>query len=684
MMNDTMKAAQKSAVWSVVLLVLLAVLAYLPVLRGGFIFDDRVLITENHMVQASDGLYRFWFTAEAQPCYPLTWSLWWLEWHLWGNSATGYHVVNVLFHAVNVVLVWMILRRLKIPGAWLAAAVFAIHPVNVATVAWVSEQKNTLSMLFSALAILLYLRFDEEEGWHWYGLSLAAFLLALLSKTAVVMLPVVLLGCVWWRHGRVRRRNWLCSVPYFVASLILALVTIVQHQRHLGGTVVQTGGFAARLAGAGWAPWFYLSKTLLPVDLMVVYPKWEVDTSRWISYLPGIILVGLVVVFWWRRDSWGRPLLFGLGYFVVMFFPVLGFFDQAFYYYSWVADHWQYYSIVGVIALVVAAGVAVSRRMGGQGRSIGVLVSALVLLALGMATWRRARVYADSETLWRDNVAKNPNAWMAHNNLGCALQGVGKLGDAIAQYEQALRLKPDFGEAHYNLGITLAEAGRALEAIGHYEQALRIKPDYAAAHHNLAIALARVRRVPEAIGHYEQALRLKPDIAEAHYNLGVVLGQVGKIDDPNIAQAHNNLGVLLDQVGKINDAIGHYEQALRLKPDYAEAHNNLGIALARLGRGQEAIDHFEQALRIKPDYTAARNNLGAALAQAGRLQEATEQFALVLRNTPNDAEAHCNLGIALERAGKLKEAMAQYEQALRINAHMTEAQNRLTRLQTVP
>src|ERR1017187_4158122 len=205
------------------LIVLIMLAAYLPALRGGFVWDDYVLITENRMVTASDGLQRLWFTTEAPDYYPLTSSLWWLEWRWWGNRAAGYHVVNVLLHAVNAVLVWLVLRRLKIPGAWLAGLVFALHPVNVATAAWISEQKNTLSMLFFLMAILLYLKSDEEGGWRWYGMSLAAFLLALLSKAAVAMLPVVLLGCIWWRRGKIRWAEVARCLPFFALSLVLGL-----------------------------------------------------------------------------------------------------------------------------------------------------------------------------------------------------------------------------------------------------------------------------------------------------------------------------------------------------------------------------------------------------------------------------------------------------------------------------
>ncbi len=235
------------------------VIVYLPIFQGKFVIDDYRLITGNPMVKASDGLYRFWFTTDALDYYPLTSSLWWLEWRAWGNHATGYHVLNVLLHAANAILVWMVLRRLKIPGAWLAALVFAVHPVNVATAAWISEQKNTLSMLLAVVAALLWLRFYDEGRWRWYGFSLAAFLLALLSKTAVVMLPVVLLGCVWWTRGRVRWRDVWCGVPFFVVSLVLGLITIwFQYHRAMGEAVVGTDGFAFRLAAAGWDPWFYL------------------------------------------------------------------------------------------------------------------------------------------------------------------------------------------------------------------------------------------------------------------------------------------------------------------------------------------------------------------------------------------------------------------------------------------
>jgi tetratricopeptide (TPR) repeat protein len=560
---------------------------YLPALRGGFVFDDELII-KNPLVHAGDGLYRFWFTKEAPDYYPLTWSLWWLEWRLWGNNATGYHVINVLLHAVNVILIWMTLRRLKIPGAWLAALVFAIHPVNAATVAWISEQKNTFSMLFSATAILLYLRFDETNDRRWYAAAVTAFLLALLSKTAMVMLPFVLLGCVWWRRERIRSKDLLRSVPFFVLSLVSGLVTIYfQNEHYLRAHPVRNVSFPYRLAAAGWALWFYLYKALLPFNLSAIYPHWNINPSHGASWLPDAFLVGCFALFCWKRHTWGRPCFFGLGYFAVMLFPVLGFFDQSFYQYSLVSDHWQYYSIVGVIALLVAAVVTIGRRIDPPGRSVGEAAGFAVLLVLGVSTWTRAGVYATGETLWRDTLAKNPNAWMAHNNLGLALQNSGHVPEAIDHYEQALRFKPDFAEAQNNWGSALQQSGRLEEAKEHYEQAVRLAPDYAHAHNNLGVVLFRLGKMTEAKAQYEDALRLEPDYANAHVNLGLTLARLGRVPE----------------------AMEHWERALQINPNSADAHYFLGLALERAGRTQEATEHYGQALRLKPDLAEARSAL---------------------------------------------------------------------------
>ena len=564
--GQVMKNYWQSLVPEVAVIVFVTIAVYMHAFHNGFLPDDD-LITNSPVIRASDGLRRIWFTTETPDYYPLTWSLLWFEWRLWGNDPTGYHVINVVLHAVNAVLVWLVLRRLEIPGAWLAALIFAIHPVNVATVAWISEQKNTLSMLFFLFAILAYLRYDEvtqphpERGWRWYVISLTAFVLALLSKTAIVMLPVVLLLLAWWRRGRVGWRDVLRTVPFFALSVVLGFMTMWFHHEHvLSKLPAREDGFVVRLLTAGWVPWFYLYKAILPINLTVVYPRWDISPVRWFWYLPGAILSGGFAVFWWKRKTWGRPMLVGLGYFMVMLIPVLGFFDQSFFRATLVADHWQYYSIVGVIALAVAAGQKVCSGMGKQGREVGLLAAVAVVMMLGTATWIRINVYRNHETLSRDNVIKNPKAWSAQYNLGVALWKAGRVEEAIECYKEVLRLRPDYNEVRNNLGVALAETGHLDEAIGEFREYVRSYPGNPEAHNNLGLALARRGQFEQAIPCYKEAVRLQT----------------------NYVVAHVNLAIALTALGRTNDAINHYEQALRVRPDYVEAQHRL----AQLQAGQ--------------------------------------------------------------------------------------------------
>ncbi len=677
------------------LIVLATAVAYFPSLRGAFILDDKLLLTDNRLIKAADGLYRFWCTTEATDYWPVSNTTLWLEWRLWGMHPAGYHVTNLVLHIVEALLIWSILRRLSIPGAFLGALLFAVHPVNVESVAWIAQRKNLMAMLFFLLSILWYLkaetpppsRASPPPADRWYWLSLVAFGLGMLSKGSVAILPVLLLGIVWGRRP-LTRRDLIRAVPFFVVAAVLARVN-VWFQTHGIITEIRTASFAERLLGAGAVVWFYLYKAMLPINLAFIYPRWHIDTEQVRWWLPLLACAGVSGVLWSYRRGWSRPLLFAWGYFCVALVPVMGFTDVGFMEHSLVADHYQHVALIAVTALVAAGWDKWQRRSRGPARWMLNALAVTVASVLTFLAWQQSGHYASALTLYRTALDKNPNSGLAHNNLGLALSESGRPQEAIEHYQQALRLKPDYPAAHNNLGVALSESGRPQEAIEHYEQALRLKPDYPEAHKNLANDLAATGRPQEAIEHYEQALRLKPDYPEAETNLGVALRNTGRLPEaiehyeqalrlkPDYPEAETNLANGLAATGRLQEATEHYEQALRLKPDYPDAHNNLGVALRNTGRLPEAIEHFEEALQLRPDYLEAHNNLGVALRDAGRMSEAVEHYQQALRIDPDNSNAHYNLGLALSRIGRQAEAIEHFEDVLRVKPNYPEGHDSL-------
>ncbi len=649
-------------------------------------------------------------------------------------NPTGYHITNLLLHVAASLLIWVTLRKLSLPGAFWAVMIFSVHPVNVESVAWIAQRKGLLAMLFFLLSILCYLRqFSTSCGdnaqrsrhtpcagtahgvcglltGRWYWLSLVAFVLAMLSKGSVAVMPVLLLGIVWWLRP-LTKWDLVRTAPFFVVAVVLAGVN-VWFQTHGTGVEYRSVGFVERLLGAGTVVWFYLYKAILPLNLAFVYPQWRIESGNLLWWLPLMAALVVTAVLWRYRAGWSRPLLFAWGFFCVALAPVLGFIDVGFMQFSPVADHYQHIALIGVIALAAAGWSRWHERTRGAARWAANVAALVVLCALMSLAWQQSRFYSDAITLYQATLEKNPacpllhnnlgfvliqenrpqeaiehcqqalrlepNYADAHNNLGTALDKTGRLPEAMEHYRQALLLKPDYPQALFNLGGALVETGRLSEAIEHYRQALLLKPYFPEAHNNLGYALANTDQLPEAIEHYQQALRLKPDFPEAHDNLGLALAKAGRPREaieqfqqvlrlkPDNANAHNNLGLTLANTGRLQEAVEHYNQALRLKPNYPEANNNLGNALLRAGRMQEAIEHYRQAIQFDPNFPEACFNLGIALMQVGQLQEASENFRQVLRLKPNDIEAYYNLALAYARLQQSSQAIATVQKALEL------------------
>ncbi|MBI3783963.1 MAG: tetratricopeptide repeat protein [Deltaproteobacteria bacterium] len=604
------------------ILVGLTLAAYTPVLRAGYIWDDEYLIVDSPDMQTAAGLSRIWFSTKRPDYYPVAWTFFWSERQLWGRSAAGYHVVNLLLHTAAVLLVWRVLVRLAIPGAWLASALFAVHPVTVASVAWITEGKNTLSLIFYALAALLYLRADDDSTSATprrrrldYGLALCSFAAALLSKTSGVLLPMVLLGCAWWRRGRVSWADTLRALPFFALAGMLSVVGIwFQIHRAIGANIVRPEGVWSRLAAAGWIVWFYLYKAFAPIHLSMVYPRWNVDPTLPLSWVPLAVLVGCLWLCWGYRHRIGRGALFASLYVLAMLFPVLGCFDMNYMRFSLVADHFQYLALIGTLAPAAAAAACALRDGRPTVRRFTAAGAAAVVLLLAVLTFRQSQTYESEETLWRATLAENPDAVVAHGNLGVELLATGRFAEALEQYEQGLTLDPTDAGLHYGSGSVLARQERFAEAASEYREALRLKPDYAEAHNNLGLALAHLGDAAARV-EYEAALR----------------------DDPGFAEAYNNLGALLQQGGDVLGAEVQYKRALALKPEHVEAHFNMGNVHLAAGNLEAAITSYRTALRYKQDHVGAHQHLGLALARTGSMQEAIAEYRAALALKPNDA-----------------------------------------------
>jgi len=519
--------SRRSALLVALAMTALTAVAYLPALKGEFVWDDDAHVTAPGL-RSWDGLGRIWSEVGAtQQYYPLVHSAFWVQARLWGDHPLGYHLVTLACHLACAGLFLVVLRRLEVPGAWFAAALFALHPVQVESVAWISELKNTLSTALFLGALLTYLRFDAERRAAWYGLASVLFLLALAAKTVTASLPAVLLVIFWWRRGGIEaRRDVVPLLPWFVVGAAAGLLTAWVERTQIGadGIDYELSGLE-RFQLAGKAVLFYASKLLWPADLSFIYPRWVLDAGNPAGWLPLAAVAGIFFAAF-RLRSRSRAPLAALLLFVGTLFPALGFINVYPFRYSFVADHFQYLSSLAMFALAAAGARLAAARIPG---TLRFALAGAVLLGLAALTYRQSGDYRDAETLYRATLARNPSAWMAHNNLGKELLASPESREeAIRHFEAALALKPDYAEALNNLGLALSQNGRPREALPYLQKSLQLKPDAHQTHNNLGIALAGAGRLEESLQAFTEAARLAPQVPNIRENQAKALLLLGR------------------------------------------------------------------------------------------------------------------------------------------------------------
>ena len=660
------------------ILAVVTILAYQHAWHGGFLWDDDAYIINNELLTAPDGWQRIWFSLDSPSQYfPFTYSTFRIEHALWGLDTTGYHWVNLLLHVGNALLVWAVLARLKVPGSWLAAAIFALHPVQVESVAWITERKNVLMGFFFLLTLLAWIAFVDKRSrrpWMFYCLALISYALALSAKATACTLPAALFLILWLQKKPITMRRFIQIVPFVVLGIGMGLLAVWWERYHQG---TNRGVFTflspmERILVASRAVWFYLSKIFWPSNLTFIYPRWNISPADLIDYIWLLAGIAACAAIYFIRRYFGRSVEVAAAFFVATLTPVLGFIMLFTFRYTFVADHYQYLACIGPIALASAGIVTLSDRFTHY-RAVIVSAALLVVASFGTLTWRQAATYSDIETLWRTTLARNPECWMAHTNIGIVFLQQGKIDDAIAHYRLALQMQADSWDAEYNLGTALVAKGQVDEAILHCERAVGMRPTDPDAQVSLGNALFAKGRIDEAIAHYQKAITAQPDHFLARYSLGHALLEKGELEGaiqfcrsalllrPSDADCQTTLAIALEEKGNPTEAIQHYQKALELAPKSISTLTNLAWLLATsqdasLRNGAKAIELATQADRlVGGTNTLVLRTLAAAYAENGEFTNAirTARSAMQLARMHGEDSLTADLGqqIALYQLG---------------------------------
>jgi tetratricopeptide (TPR) repeat protein len=670
--------------WHALLLIAATLAAYSPALRAGWIWDDDQYVTDNKALRSARGLGEIWLNPRVTPqYYPAVHTTFWLEYQLFGPNPVVFHGVNVALHAANAILLAAVLARLAVPGAWIAGLLFALHPVEVESVAWVTERKNCLSGFFYLLSFLTWLRYRDPAGvapgragrTPTLVLAFVWFVLALLSKTVTATLPCVALVVLWWKEGRVPGRDVLRLGHFLAAGIAMGLVTVALEREHVGAEGADWAlSPAARVLIAGRALWFYVGKLLLPAGLTFIYPRWTIETSSVLAWLYPLAAMMALGALWAVRHRVGRGPLAAALVFAGTLFPALGFFNVYPMRYSFVADHFQY--LAGT-ALLAGAAAGLSRL----GPRASTACAAVLAAVLGVLTFRQCAMYRDARTLWTVTLARNPNAWIAHNNLGSIFLREGNAAQAEIHSRTSVEQNPRNYEAWNNLGNALHYLGRDEEALPAYRRALEGRPKSPESHTNLGTALLDLGQTEEALAKYRDALRLSPDYHIARLGLTEGLRRLGRnkdaegealeglrlaADDPQLVHRFARLAA---QLGHIPEALYALEKITREQPDALEPRLTLGslyLATGELHYLDRAAIQFTEATRRHPRYADGWANLATVERRLGRAAESEKHFRHALSLDSGNATAHANFAALLVDQERHREAIAELREAVRL------------------
>ena len=703
---------------------LLIVASYAPLFSADYIWDDKIFQEEAACVQAPLGVIDIWLNPRCikneAHYWPLVYSSFWLEYQLWGFNPLGSRVVNLLAHLCVCLLLWRLLMRLRLPGAWVAAAVFALHPVHVEAVAWAIARKDLFASVFYLLGFHCYLRFRERAASRDYIALLALFTAGMLAKSLVITLPATLLVWVWWRHGRIEARDFMQTLPLFGLGVAMAAGDLSFY--HARAVIDFDYAWAERPIIAAKALWFYLGKLLWPHPLIPVYPKWDVDPANWLNWLPLVAAVALALSLWFARRVTGRAPLAGVLLFAIVLSPTLGLGINVFMLFAFAADRYQYLASAALITLFASTAVVLHRRFCAHRAIASAAKAALLLLLLGygVLTFRQTLVYQDDAAFWQHIVEQNPKAHSGYYNLGLALVDKGQVQAGIDAYRHALALGDESAGTYINLSYALLQLEQYEQAAEIARRATKADPKALLAHQNLASALHKLERYEETLAALQAvAALMKKPTAEHQYHLGHIAGLLGRTEqaeryllqslqlqpnytearrellftylkagrydkarklDPNAAQSLARIAAGLFNDGRLEQALTHYRYAIGIAPHDADAHVNMGATLTRLGRVDDAMQSYQQALRLDPDHGQGLAQLAYTHFNAARYTQALPLYRRLATLEPANAKAHVNVGMALSRLQRPQEAQAAFNRALEIEPQQPDALAQLAAL----